>query len=504
MPDSPSDSAGHRRWWILAVLCLGALLVVVANMGLNVALPSLGHDLDAGTTSLAWIVDSYVLCFAGLLLPAGALGDRFGRKATLQLGLLIFLAAAVLGAYSRHTWQLITARAVMGVGAALVTPGTLSILTHVFPPAERARAIGIWAAAAGGSVAISLTWSGLMLQHFWWGSIFLGMAGVAGLSLIAGHFVLPESKPPGSARLDPAGAVFSIVGVTGLLYGFIQAPDYGWTSTRVLTGFVAGVAGLAVFGAIESRSAHPMLDPRFFRRRGFSAGSLSIAAAYFALFGMYFLLTQYLQFVRGYPPLPAGLCALPAGLAQFVIATAGKPLVARYGIRTVLAGGLVASTAGLLVLATSGTTTSPWTLEIGLALTGAGIGLTMPPATEAIMSSLPPERAGVGSAVNNLVRELGGAFGIGLLGSITLLCYQRQLTDRVGRPPGSAGEGLAQAFAAGGGADSTIGAAARQAYTAGLDLAMIAGAAVVLLCAIAAYFAVPRKEFAPVTSPAGS
>ncbi len=483
-----------RRWWVLTVLCLSALLMVVANMGLNVALPSLGHDLDASSTSLAWIVDVYVLCFAGLLLPAGALGDRLGRKAMLQTGLVIFLVASTLGAFSQHTWQLIVARAVMGAGAALVTPGTLSILTHVFPPAERAKAIGIWAAVAGGSVAVSLTWSGLMLEHFWWGSIFLGMAGVAVVAFVAGWFVLPESRASEAAALDPAGAFLSIVGVTGLLYGFIQAPDYGWASTRVLVAFAVGVVGLAAFAAVELRSTHPMLDLRFFRIRGFTVGSLAIAAAYFALFGMYFVFSQYLQYVRGFTPLEAGVYALPAGLAQFVVATTARPLVSRFGVRTVLAGGLVASAVGLVVLALSGVGSAPWVFEVGLGLTGVGIGLTMPPATAAIMSSLPAGQAGVGSAINNLVRELGGAFGIGLLGSITLLRYRHGLPDGA---PAAAEEGLAQAFSAGGGRDSALGAIARGAYSAGLDLAMLAGGVVVVVCAVVTYLALAVARPAP-------
>jgi DHA2 family multidrug resistance protein-like MFS transporter len=242
------------------------------------------------------------------------------------------LVAALAGAAGQHTWQLIAARTVMGLGAALVTPGTLSILAHVFPPAERATAIGIWAAVAGGSVAISLTWSGFMLEHFWWGSVFLGMAGVAALALLAGAFVLPEVRHADRVRFDVRGAVTSVIGVTGLLYGLIQAPDYGWTSPPVLTGFAIGVLGTAVFCAIEIRSPNPMLDLSFFRIRSFTVGSFSIAAAYFALFGMYFVLAQYLQLVRGYTPLEAGIYALPAGLAQLVVATAAKPAVARYGI----------------------------------------------------------------------------------------------------------------------------------------------------------------------------
>jgi MFS family permease len=289
MPLPSIEASYRRRWLVLAVLCLSCLLVVVSNMALNVALPTLGRQLQAGTSALAWVVDTYVLCFAGLLLPAGALGDRFGRKGMLQCGLVVFIAAATAGAFATTTWQLILARAVMGIGAALVMPGTLSILATVFPPAERPRAIAIWASVAGGSVAISIMWSGLMLEHFWWGAIFLGMAAVAVVALVAGWRLLPTSRHPDEARLDPLGAVLSVIGVTGLLYGFIQAPDDGWTAAPILAAFAVGIAALAAFIAWERRSAHPMLDVRFFAERRFSLGSLAIAAAYFALFGMYFL-----------------------------------------------------------------------------------------------------------------------------------------------------------------------------------------------------------------------
>jgi EmrB/QacA subfamily drug resistance transporter len=495
MPTPGIEVSYRRRWAVLAVLCLSVLLLVVSNMALNVALPAIGRQLRAGVSSLAWVADSYVLCFAGLLLPAGALGDRLGRKGVMQCGLVLFTVAAGLGAFSAVTWELIAARAAMGAGAALVMPGTLSILATVFPPAERPRAIAIWAAVAGASVAVSLIWSGVMLEYFWWGAIFAGMAAVAAVALVAGWFLLPASRHPGDAGLDPAGVVLSIAGVTGLLYGFIQAPGDGWASGPIAAAFVIGIVALAAFAAWERRHPRPMLDITFFSARRFSFGALSIAAAYFALFGMYFVLTQYLQLVRGYSPLAAGLYALPAGLAQLAVATRARPLVARHGFRPVLTSGLVASAAGLLVLADAGTASPMWVAETGLALLGAGIGLTMPPATGAIMSSLPQHKAGAGSAVNDLVRELGGAFGIGVLGSITLARYRSRLAPVLAHEPAhvaaGARSGLAQALASLGAARHGAGAAARSAYSSGFDLAMIAGAVVVAAAVVAVYLALP-------------
>lgn len=343
---------------------------------------------------------------------------------------------------------------------------------------------------AGAAVAVSITWSGLMLEYFWWGSIFLGMAAVAAVALVAGYAVLPTSRHPDQARLDPVGAGLSVLGVTGLLFGFIQAPVDGWASPAVLVAFAVGLAALVTFWRFERRVARPMLEVGLFRQRRVTVGSLAIAAAYFALVGMYFVFTQYFQLVRGYSPLEAGLCTLPAGLAQLAVAQLATPLVARCGYRRVLTGGLLTSAAGLLVLATSSVQSAPWGFEIGLGLLGAGIGLTMPPATGAIMSSLPAHKAGVGSAVNDLARELGGAFGIGVLGSLTLSQYQSHLAPVLAS---SAHQGLAQALAIAGRPDIDIGLAARTAYSSGLALAMNVGAVLVLAAAVIVYVALPPE-----------
>jgi len=477
------DSTNRYRWLILAVLCLSVVLAVVANMALNVALPTLGRQLHANATTLQWMVDIYVLCFAGLLLPGGAAGDRFGRRGCLQAGLTIYALSAGLGAFATSAGELLTARAVMGCGAALVMPATLSILAAVFPPAQRPTAIAVWASVAGASVAASITWSGLMLEHFWWGSIFLGMSVLAVITLLAGALVLPAVPPHPDTRLDPVGAIVSTAGITGMLYGFIQAPDYGWTSPLVMIPIVAGLGLLACFAAWERRVRHPMLDPEFVTRRPLVLGSLAIAAAYFALFAMYFAFTQYFQLVRGYSPVEAALYALPAGLAQLATANAGKRLAGRRGIRLVLVAGLVASSGGLLILSASGLNSPPVLFEAGLSLLGVGIGLTMPPATGAIMSALPPAKAGTGSAINDLDRELGGAFGVGLLGSLTLARYRAELASGTS---GAARQGLAEAVAT----SHELGA--RLAYCSGLDLAMMVGAVLVLATAAIVAWKLPR------------
>jgi len=494
-----AQTSPRRRWVILAVLCLSVLLTVVGNMALNVALPTLGRELHASATSLQWVVDIYVLCFAGLLLPGGAIGDRFGRKGCLQIGLAVYSVAAALGAFAPGTGELMAARAVMGCAAALIMPGTLSILATVFPPAQRPTAIAIWASVAGASVAASITWSGLMLEHFWWGSIFLGMAALALVTLLAGIFLLPRSRAPQRHKLDPVGALLSIAGIAGLLYGFIEAPVYGWTSPQVVGAPLAGLVVLGAFAYWERRTPHPMLDSAFLANRQLLLGSLAIGGVYFALFGMYFDFTQYLQLVRGYSPVVAALYALTAGLAQLATANAARKLAARHGARIVLTAGLIASAAGLLILSASGISTSPLLEEAGLALLGAGIGLAMPPSTGAIMSALPPAKAGVGSAINDLDRELGGAFGVGLLGSLTLARYKSAVTAAHPTLPPAAREGLAQAITV---ARTPIAVhTARAAFTSGLDLAMAVGSACVLATAVIVAWKMPRRNAARPTRP---
>ena len=330
----------ERRWWTLGVLCLSLVMIVMANASLNVALPTLAKNLDTGSSGLQWIVDAYSLVFAGLLLTAGSLSDRYGRRLALNGGLIVFGAASLFAVLSNSSGAIIGARAVMGVGAAFVMPATLSILAHVFPPEERPRAIAIWAGVAGLAVAMGGVVSGALLEHFWWGSIFLVNVVVVVVALVAGAILIPRSRERIYAPLDPLGAVLSIAGLATLVYGIIEAPNHGWSSTQTLVTFALAVTILAGFTGWELKSKEPMLDLRFFKNPSFAAATTAITLVFFAMFGSYFLFTQYLQFVHGYDPLSAGVRILPWALAYLVSATQSAKLVERFGQRFVVASGL--------------------------------------------------------------------------------------------------------------------------------------------------------------------
>jgi MFS family permease len=337
----------ERRWAILGVLCLSLFLVVVDNTITNVALPTLSRQLGASTSQLQWIVDAYSLVFAGLLLAGGSLGDRFGRKGALQVGLVAFAACSALAAVSGTANQLIAARALMGIGASLVFPATLAILTNVFTdPVERAKAIGIWAAVSGLAVALGPVTGGWLLEHFWWGSVFLVNLPVVALALVLGQRLLPTSKDPAAGRFDPIGLATSIVAVVALVYTVIEAPQHGWTSAPTIAGFALAAAVLAAFVGWERRRSDPMLDVRIFANPRFTAASLTVAIAFFALFGFIFIITQYFQVVRGYSTLSAGVHTLPFAVGAGVAAPIAAQLALRIGTKLVVAAGLASMAVG--------------------------------------------------------------------------------------------------------------------------------------------------------------
>ena len=430
----------RRRTSILLVVCLALMMVVSAVSGLNVALPDLAIDTGASQTELTWIVDAYTLAFVGLLLPLGAVGDRFGRRGVLLFGLLAFGIGAGLAMTTDDPSTLVALRALMGVGAAAVMPATLSVITSSFPPEEKGRAVGVWVGVAGGGAVLGLLASGVLLELFSWSSFFGLNVTLAVAALLGTLAVIPSSRDEDAPRLDPVGALLSLVGIVGVVFSIIEGPERGWSETLTVAGFVLGALGLAGFVLWELRRPDPMLDPRLFRLRGFSAGSLAITVQFFGSFGFFFVIMQYLQYIQGRSPLMAAVCLLPLPVVLIPLARRAPVIAAHHGTHRVVALGLVLSATGMLVLSRLALDSSYWFLAVGLVVFAAGMGLAGTPATTAIVSSLPKAQQGVASAVNDASRELGSVLGIAILGSAlnAALPRRRQPGDR---PAAAAGRG---------------------------------------------------------------
>ncbi|MBA3280954.1 MAG: MFS transporter [Acidimicrobiia bacterium] len=502
----------ERRWAILAVLCTSLMIVIVGNTSLNVALPTLADELDASTSALQWIVDSYALVFAGLLFTAGTLGDRFGRKGALQAGLFVFLIGAGLASIADSAATVITARAVMGVAAAFVMPSTLSILTNVFPAHERAKAIAIWAGVSGGGAAIGPMASGYLLEHFWWGSVFLVNVPIILVAIVAGALLVPTSKDPDEQPLDIPGALLSIVGLSALVYGIIEGPHRGWGSIETLGTFVLAAVALAVFGLRELNTRHPMLDLRLFRDRRFSVASAGMTLTFFAMFGTFFLVAQYFQLVLGYSPFTSGLLQLPIALVIMAVAPQVPRYVARFGAARVVPVGLALVATGLAFFSQLGVDSSLVAIYASIIPLAAGMATTMSPLTTLIMASVPLGKAGVGSAMNDTTRELGGALGVAVLGSIVTSRFTAGLGPSiVGLPEQArtaADSGLTGALKVaariGGAQGEALADAARAAFVDGMRAAAVVGAIVVFAAAVASWFLLPRSTaVTPGTASAG-
>ncbi|MCU1391828.1 MAG: drug resistance transporter [Ilumatobacteraceae bacterium] len=419
------DPAVHaRRWWILAVLCVSITVIVMDNTILNVAIPKLISSLNASNSQVQWIIDSYTIVFAGLLLTTGSLSDRFGRKGALQAGIVLFAMGSVASALAGSANQLIMTRAFMGIGGALIMPSTLSLLTNTFrDPKERGRAIGIWAGFSGVGVAAGPLIGGILLKHFSWSSVFWVNLPIGATALIAGAFLLPKSREDRADKLDPLGSLLSIVGLASLLYGVIEVPDKGWSNSGVVGGFALGVVAIASFILWELHTDHPMLDMKFFKNPRFTAANTAVTLAFFAMFGSLFLMTQYWQFVHGYSPLEAGIRLIPYALGMMIAAPFSSRLVERMGSKQVITFGLLLMTGSLIALSFLSRDTSYFLAIIPFITMAAGIAFTMAPATESVMGSLPRDKAGVGSAVNDTTRQMGGAIGVALIGSVVSTIY---------------------------------------------------------------------------------
>ena len=415
---------------ILVALLLPAFLVSLDTTLVNVALPDMVRELHATTTQLQWVVDSYNLVFAALLLTFGSLSDRFGRKAMLVAGLAVTGAASLAGGFTTSPAQLIAARSVMGLGAAMTFPATLSLISSVFTGRrERARAIGLWGASAGVAIAMGPIVGGWLLEHFSWAAIFIAMAPVAAVAAAGAALLVPASKDHQTAAPDLPGLVLSSATMALLVFTIIEAPACGWTAARTLAGFAGSAVLLAAFIARERQAAYPMLDVRLFRNLRFSAASGAVTVSSFTLFGFIFLITQYMQFVRGYGPLSTGVRLLPVALSVGAGSVAGTALAVRAGTKLIVTIGLVAM-AGFYawVAATTSATLSYNVIAAQMVLYGLGMGLTSAPATESIMGAVSLSKAGVGSAVNDSTRLIGGTLGVAVIGSVYASVYGSRLT----------------------------------------------------------------------------
>ncbi|MFM9225201.1 MAG: DHA2 family efflux MFS transporter permease subunit [Actinomycetota bacterium] len=427
----PDPAVQRRRWWILAILCLSVFLAVVDNLIINVAIPTLARELGATTSGLQWIVDAYALVFAGLLLACGGLGDRFGRLKTMQIGLFLFGAFSAWAAFTDSTGELIVARGLLGIGAALIFPATLAILIDVFrDPTERAKAIGVWSAVSGAAVAFGPVTGGFLLEHFWWGSVFLINIPIVAVALVLQWRFVPESRDPNAERLDIPGFLLSISFVSLLVYTIIEGPHRGWTSGETLLGFAGTVILGTAFIVRERSTPHPLLNVRVFRDMRVTAATSSIMIAFFSLFGFTFLVTQYFQFVRGYDPLESGLRTVPFAIGAGVTAPIAARLALRYGPKRVVPVGLLCMGTAQIWAGTFSVDSAYFGPVVGsMMLMASGLSLVTSPSSESVMGALPREMAGVGSAINDTSREIGGTLGVAIIGSIFATTYGPRIVE---------------------------------------------------------------------------
>jgi len=491
-----------KRWWTLGVLCTSLMVLMIANTSMNIALPTLGKDLGASTSAQQWMVDAYSLVFAGLLFSAGAIGDRYGRKGSLQAGLLIFLSGSVFAALSHSAGAVIGGRAITGIGAALVMPSTLSILSNVFPAHERTRAIAIWAGISGAGAALGPVISGLLLEHFWWGSVFLINVPVVAFALIAGHRFVPTSRNPNESSLDIVGSLLSIAGIGSLVYAIIEAPDHGWSSSTSIAWFATAAVFLVAFVTYERRASDPMLDMHYFSDRRFSIASGSMSLVYFAMFGTMFLLTQYFQLVLGFATLEAGLKQLPFPIVLMTIAPNTPKIAARLGGNRMVGIGLSLVGLSLLGFTQFDRGTAYPFLALTMGVMAGGMAMTISPLTASIMSAVPPSRAGAGSAMNDTSRELGGALGVAVLGSLVASKFDTGIQSSVARLS-AADRAEAQSSLAGavqvarrlpGTAGSALVRGAQDAFLSGMHLAATLAGLVALVAASVAWRLLPQRR----------
>jgi len=486
------QNEGRRRGAVLRIMCLALMMVVGAVASLNVALPELARSTGASQTQLQWIVAAYAVAFAALLLPAGALGDRIGRKPVLAAGLALFGVSSLAAIFLHEPGELIALRAAMGVGAAMIMPVTLSVITTIFPPEERGKAVGTWVGVAAGGGVIGLLASGVLLEWLPWQSIFVLNVALATLALLGTLAIVPATRDSHPPRLDLVGTLLSAAGLASLVFGVIEGPEHGWGAPATLLSLLVGVTGVAAFVLWELRRREPMLDPRHFARRGFAAGTLSMSVQFFAAFGFLFLALPYLQLVMGYSPLQAAGALVPMALVVIPLSRKAPAIAATIGVRVAGASGLSLMALGFAVLSTLEVGSSYPHFLAGLLPFGAGMALAGAPATTAIVASLPRSKQGVASAVNDVSRELGGALGIAVLGSLMNSVYRAEMADSTGTTlPPVAAEKARGSLAAAQQIGEHLGPQGHQlllqaqtAFLHGFTRGLVGGAAVLLLGAL--------------------
>jgi EmrB/QacA subfamily drug resistance transporter len=461
-----------QRWAVLGVLCLSVMVVVLDNTVLNVAIPSISTGLHASTADIQWMINAYSLALAGLLLTTGSLSDRFGRKKALLAGLLLFGAGSAVAAYASSPQALIAARGFMGVGAAMLMPGTLAVLMQLFDEKERPKAIGIWAAVTSLGFAAGPVIGGALIRNFWWGSVFLINVPVAALAIAAVGALVPESKDPAVRRPDVVGSILSIIGMVSLVYAVISVPEHGFGSPEFGVPVALGVVTMTAFALWERRTAEPMLDLGFFKDRRFTGAVASGVLAAFGMAGSLFLLTQHLQGVLGYTPLEAGFRVAPMAIALLVTSNTLGQLVLKLGAGKAMLLGMTIVAGGVVLLSIGDT--YPPTLA-GLVLIGVGVGVAQPVAVNALMGSIPPERAGIASGLSSTLTELGSSFGIAVLGALLSARFAAALPDGV--PSRSLSEALHS------GADIAV---VRDAFSSGMSVSLVIGAVAVFLGGVVA------------------
>ncbi|MCB9436058.1 MAG: MFS transporter [Anaerolineales bacterium] len=516
---TPQDAAtdytqlpGYKnRWWGLFFICVSLLVIAIDNTILNVALPSISRDLEASASDLQWIIDAYALVFAALLLTMGTLGDRFGRKPALQIGLAWFAVGSLAAALSSSTEMLIGSRAFLGAGAAIIMPATLSLITSTFPPHERSQAIAMWAAVFGLGVGIGPVAGGWLIERYEWNAVFFVNLPVIVFALIGGQMLLTNSKDEAAPQIDIPGVLLSIPGLFALVYGIIKAGETSWTDGTVIASFAVSAILLGIFAIWESRSKNAMLPLELFRNMSFTGANTAVALVMFSMFGSVFFLSQYFQSVHGYSPFDAGLRVVPMAFVLTIAAALSAQVAKRIGTKYTVALGIFIAGMGMLFMSQMYDVETPYsTILLGMAILGAGMGTAMSPATDSIMGSVPPSKAGVGSAMNDTTRELGGAMGVAVLGTVMNTAYlngvdglgaQFQLPSTAVEAIESSIQGahaVAEGFAASGApgaaqVSQAIIDAANQAFVSGMSEAMFVASLVMVGASILVLFILPNR-----------